>query len=398
MTILDAFSSNYLQKEFCPYLYDIAQEHYFSKLEPMFGFQGVGAAIYSGASPNITGVLTEFILQKNEIVATSGFFRALLRLTDKMPTDDLCANSRHVLLRIWGKKRSPISNVIPSQLLSYFSPKLMTEFTEENSLGNVPTIFDILRSNNMSYELQRPATRSENAAMNDIADRIEENKIPDLAVIHPCSLDLVGHIFGPNSFQVRSAVENIDKLIHRIIRSVESSDQKTITIILSDHGMSPVNYTINLQKTLNQLPLEIGSDYLFFLDSTMARFWFFNERARKLISGTLNALDCGQILSKHELQKLCIDNISSEYGELFFALKTGYAMFPDFFRKHTPPKGMHGYAFPTQDAPIMIIYAPSDLISFKRKKIVRYVDIMPTILELFNLPIPKTCEGVSLLN
>lgn len=398
MIILDGFSSNYLKKELCPHLYDLAREHYFSKMEPMFGFQGVGAAIYSGAPSNITGIFTEFILQKNEIVERSRLFKALLRLTDKMPTDNLCAKSRHVLLRMFGKKRSPISNVIPSQLFGYFSPKLKTEFTEENSLGQVPTIFDILRLNHMSYELQRPATRSEEAAISDIADRVEKGKMPDLAVIHPCSLDLVGHDFGPNSPQMRAAVKNIDKLMDRIIRSVQSSAQEITTIIFSDHGMSPVNNTINLLKTLEQLPLEQGNDYLIFLDSTIARFWFFNERAEKLISEALGHLDCGQILSTNDLQKLGIDKIGREYGDLVFALKEGYAIFPDFFRKYRPPKGMHGYAFPTYDAPIIIIYTPNESLTFNREKTVRYIDIMPTTLELFNLRIPETCQGESFLN
>lgn len=395
MLFLDGFSSDYLREELCPCLYDISREHYFSKVEPMFAFQGIGAAIYSGATPNITGVFAEFILQRNEIVADSQLFQTLLRITDVVPNDGLCANIRHILFRIAGKNRPGISNVIPSQLFKYFSPKLVKEYSEENSLGHVATIFDILKANSMSYELQRPATRSENDAISNIVNRIEKRKMPDLAVIHPCSLDLIGHKFGPHSPHLRRAVERVDKLIYKIIRSVEFSPEKIITIILSDHGMSSVNYYINLLKTLDQLRLALGNDYLVFLDSTMARFWFFNEKAEKLISETLYALDCGQILRKHDLQNLGIDKIGREYGELIFALKEGYAMFPDFFRKYRPPKGMHGYAFPIHDAPIMIIYAPNTSVVFKRKKAVRHIDIMPTILELFNLRIPQTCEGES---
>jgi hypothetical protein len=398
MIIVDGFSSNYLQKDLCPNLYDIAREHYFSKLEPMFGFQGVGAAIYSGALSNATGIFTEFILQRNEIVARSRFFQALLRFTDIIPSDNLCASARHALFRMMGEKRSPISNVIPSQLLSYFSPKLRTEFTEENSLGRIPTIFDILRSSNMSYEFQKPATRLENVAISDMVSRIEKGKMPDLAVFHPCSLDLVGHKFGPRSPQLKSALENMDKLMYRIIRSAMFSSEEITIIIVSDHGMSPVNHTINLLKTLDQLPLELGNDYLVFLDSTIARFWFSNEGAEKLIFQTLDAHKSGQILLKHDLQKLGIDKIGREYGELIFALKERYAVFPDFFRKYKPPKGMHGYAFPTHDAPILIIYAPNTSLVFRRKQPIRHIDITPTILELFNLKIPQICQGVSLLD
>ena len=398
MLLLDGFSSDYLEEGLCPCLCNISRENYFSRVKPMFAFQGIGAAIYSGATPNTTGVFAEFVFQRNEIVAESQLFQKLLRITDVIPNDRLCADSRHILFRMAGKNRPGISNVIPSQLLEYFSPKLVREYTEKNSLGHVATIFDTLRASGMSYELQRPATRSENATLNNIASRIEKKEMPDFAVIHPCSLDLVGHAFGPHSPHLRRAVERVDKLMCRIIRSVKRSQEKIIAIILSDHGMSPVNSRINLLKTLDQLPLALGNDYLVFLDSTMARFWFFNEKAEDLISGALNALACGRILREHDLEKLCIDKVGREYGELIFALEDGFAMFPDFFRKHEPPRGMHGYAFPTHDAPILMIRAPNISVGLKRKEAVRFIDVMPTILKIFNLEIPTTCEGVSLLD
>jgi len=398
MLLLDGFSSNYLQKELSPYLYGVSREGYFSEVEPMFAFQGIGAAIYSGAPPNRTGVFAEFMMKRNEIVAKSQLLRALLRVTDTVPSDGLCANIRHALFRIAGRDWSGISNVIPSQLLEYFSPKLVGEYSEENSLRHVPTIFDILRVNSLSYELQRPSLRLEGAAIGNIASRINGRETPDFAVIHPCSLDILGHKYGPHSPQLRSAVGNMDRIVYKVIQSVKFSTEKILTIILSDHGMSPVNYTVNLLKTLDQLPLALGSDYLVFLDSTMARFWFFNEKAEKLISDELNALECGKVLREHDLKKLCIDRVGREYGELIFALKEGYAMFPDFFRKHEPPRGMHGYAFPTHDAPILITYAPNISVAFKRKEAVRFIDVMPTILKVFNLKIPTTCEGVSLLD
>jgi len=130
----------------------------------------------------------------------------------------------------------------------------------------------------------------------------------------------------------------------------------------------------------------------------MARFWFLNERARKLIYERLSTLKCGRVLHKSDMKKLGINNIGQEYGELIFALNEGYTIFPDFFRKCDPPKGMHGYAFPVYDSPIMIMYAPNFSGIFKRKRVAKYVDIMPTILEWVDLPIPQTCEGASLLS
>ncbi len=398
MIILDGFSSNYLREELCPHLYNIAKDQYFSRLEHMFGFQGVGAAIFSGAPSNVTGVFTEFVLQRNEVVLGSRLLQSLMRLTDIVRDETLCIDIRYLMFRMLRKQRPGITNIIPSQLLGYFSPKLTKNFTEENCLDGIPTIFDILRLNNMMFEFQRPALKSENAAISNIAFRIKKRKMPHLLVTHPCSLDLAGHKFGPSSSQVQHAVERMDRLMYKIIRSVRSSSEKMVIMILSDHGMNPVSYNLNLLRILDRLPLKMGNDYLVFLDSTMARFWFFSERATKLIVKALLTLNCGKILEKDDLKKLGIDNVGREYGHLIFAMKEGHTVFPDFFRKFHPPKGMHGYAFPSYDAPILMIYNLGLGIEFKRKEVVRYVDIMPTILELFDLPIPKTCEGASLLS
>ncbi len=396
LIILDAFSSNYLRRELCPSLYDASRAHYFSEIEPMFGFQGVGAAIYSGASSNTTGVFAEFVLEKNKIITRSRFLKAFTRLADQVPNDNLSTNARNLLFRLLGKKRHGISNVIPPPLLGYFSPKLKKEFTEEESLGGVQTIFDILREHGMSYELQRPSPRSENAVVDDIISRAKKRRIPDLAVVHPCSLDIIGHDFGPTSHDMKHALADIDRQMHRIINSLKSLSEEIVTIIMSDHGMNPVNKTIDLRPILSHPSLKIGKDYLVFLDSTMARFWFFNDGARKLICDRLSMLTCGQILNESDMEKLEISNIGYEYGEVIFALNEGYVLFPDFFRKHRPPKGMHGYAFPSYDAPILVIHAPNLSENFRRKA-VRFIDVAPTVLELLNLPLPPTCEGCSLL-
>lgn len=373
----------------------MSKTQFFSQLEPLFGFQGVGAAIYTGASPNTTGVFTEFILQENKIVTSSRFLRTLLRLTDKLPTDYLCASTRNLLFRMSRKKGYGISNVIPFQLLRHFSPKLKEEFTKENILQSIPTIFDTVRKNKLSYKLQKPAPRSEISVFKDLINRIERGEFPDLMVIHLCSLDIIGHNFGPDSPHTKHTLKNIDEEMHKTICAVESSLEKLVAIIFSDHGMSPISKCVNLLGMLNSSSLRLGKDYLVFLDSTIARFWFFNDKAKKTVFQKLSTLDCGKILDKSDMKKLGIDKIGQEYGELFFALNDGYVIHPDFFRKHSPPKGMHGYAFPS-DSPILFTCAPNQ-VNLERRKTTRFIDIAPTVLDLLELPPSPTCEGKSLL-
>ena len=39
-------------------------------------------------------------------------------------------------------------------------------------------------------------------------------------------------------------------------------------------------------------------------DSTMARFWFFNDQARKEVLGILDQVPCGRVLSDAELKTI----------------------------------------------------------------------------------------------
>ena len=133
-----------------------------------------------------------------------------------------------------------------------------------------------------------------------------------------------------------------------------------------------------------------------FLDSTIARFWFFNSRTEKLVHDTLSTIKLGRILDKQEKETLGIAKIGDDYGELIFAVNEGAVIFPDFFRRCTPPKGMHGYALPRYDTPILALLHPNKL-KLKAPQMPKFVDVAPTILDFLELSIPESCEGVSLL-
>lgn len=397
LIIIDGFSSRYLQKNLCPNLHKIAQQNYYSQLQPLFGFQGIGAAIFSGASINSTGVFTEFVLQNNEHSShLIQSIQSLLKITDYIPNDWLCPVSRHLLYRLFGKHERGISNVIPSKLLKYFTPKLTKPLYTANSLGQIPTIFDVLRANKIPYFYRMPSTRSEKILFNDILQGINNSKLPNLTVIHPCSLDIIAHNFGPDSPQVRCALKDIDSRMFNLHQSIQLSHEPITVLIMSDHGMTPISNQADIMGVLRNLPIALEKDYLFFLDSTVARFWFFNEKAKKLVSDRLSSLGCGKILDTSDMKMLGINAIGLEYGELFFAMNERWVIYPDFFRKHRPPLGMHGYAFSTFDTPILIAYSANTSIDFKRSNNVRFVDVMPSILDLLGLPVPKTCEGASL--
>jgi hypothetical protein len=85
-------------------------------------------------------------------------------------------------------------------------------------------------------------------------------------------------------------------------------------------------------------------DYLAVYDSTMARFWFFSDRARAQIVEHLHTVPCGGVLSDDELRELGVLFPDRRYGEVVFLLEPGWLLSnSDFNGNGWRPAGMHGY-------------------------------------------------------
>ena len=76
----------------------------------------------------------------------------------------------------------------------------------------------------------------------------------------------------------------------------------------------------------------------------MARFWFFSKAAREQVTGVMQSLDCGRVLSQQELKKFGLNFPDERYGELIFLLNPGWMVAEsDFNGRGWFPEGMHGY-------------------------------------------------------
>jgi hypothetical protein len=74
----------------------------------------------------------------------------------------------------------------------------------------------------------------------------------------------------------------------------------------------------------------------------MARFWFFNERTRDLVTRALNAIPQGRIIPEEELRLLRAHFDDHYFGELIFLVKEGVLIVPSHMGER-PIRAMHGY-------------------------------------------------------
>ncbi len=150
--------------------------------------------------------------------------------------------------------------------------------------------------------------------------------------------------------------------LRELFETARQVHKNSTLVIFSDHGMTSVTNHFDVVGEVDALGVRMPKDYLAVYDSTMARFWFFSDAARRSISDRLQALDCGRVLAEDELKRLGVFFPDRRYGELIFLMHPGWLMGrSDFNGRRWWPKGMHGYhpEDPDSDAVFLSSYVPS---------------------------------------
>lgn len=88
--------------------------------------------------------------------------------------------------------------------------------------------------------------------LEQIVDQFKENKL-DLALLSYEEIDRAGHNFGPESYKLRKAVRNFDKMLGDLIKDIDVKDleDKLNLVVVSDHGMHTIGEKIDLEKFLD---------------------------------------------------------------------------------------------------------------------------------------------------
>jgi predicted AlkP superfamily pyrophosphatase or phosphodiesterase len=141
---------------------------------------------------------------------------------------------------------------------------------------------------------------------------------------------------------VRNMIDFYERQIREVYQAAAKKFDTVNLYIFSDHSMAPVNEEYDLKADVEALGYRMPKDYVSFYDSTMGRFWFFNEQARKDIEALLKTKNYGRILTKEEVRERHVDFTDNMYGELLFLMKTGAVINPSNMGCRAP-QGMHGY-------------------------------------------------------
>jgi predicted AlkP superfamily pyrophosphatase or phosphodiesterase len=269
---------------------------------------------------------------------------------------------------------------------------------DEPNFVRSDSVFDLLRKTGQKWLYH--GTPDYKVYLDSVVGRVEKELSPpfDFVFLHIADLDRIGHRYGPESVEIRTTLKRIDKGIERIVKVANERIEEVNLVIMGDHGMMEVSKHLDIWNKLKRLPVKLEKDYLVFLDSTMARFWFFSDRAGTVIVEMLDDLDSGQIIRQVQRDKYHLNYSHNKFGDVIFLVNPNVLIFPNFYQNKKSVKGMHGYAPETpEQQSALLIHSPKvkEPKSFEEPVCMRRV--FPTLLNLLNLPIPLELDLKNLI-
>lgn len=206
---------------------------------------------------------------------------------------------------------------------------------------------------------------------------------------------------------LRRAYRQTDALLQGL--SDRCEERGVTFILLVDHGGEPVTGAIHLQKELSPASVP-PSDFSFFIDLTMARFWFHTEEARARLSDLLRQIPNTRLLSLRDLRDVSLLYNDDAHGEWFLAAEPGWVFYPNdhHHRVHNlirglsdrdqrprlfgaRPRGAHGYL--PGHASEHGFMALADARFRARRPAAALVDVAPTFIALTGDSPPTHMRG-----
>jgi predicted AlkP superfamily pyrophosphatase or phosphodiesterase len=343
---IDALGYSSVNKHDTPNLFDLFQEGFFRPVKTLLGYSNaIIPSIFSGTYPSQHNIWGLYKMSP----ATSPF--RVPRLFPSLIFD------KNLLLRYFintmiyrdCKKRGLLPDYmmpanVPLRILKYFDISMKKHIIESNSLENTVTLFDLMRQSGIKFKYVGFPWNKGNQQILASAEKHILNSSSSAVIAYIDEIDHYEHLYGLHSKDFIKQLRLFDELCSSFLRKIMNIEKDMAVTIFSDHGMKNVDGTINLKNIVDSTELKIEKDYLLFLDSTIARFWTFNEKARESLTEVLMNTKGGRLLSTEETIKYKINFKSDIYGEFQYLADAGKLILPNFFTiRKGSMKAMHGW-------------------------------------------------------
>ena len=232
---------------------------------------------------------------------------------------------------------------VSPHLLPYFNFSERHDIYAPKGIEDTPSLFDELESEGRGYRVYTYHQCSDAEILRRAKRDIAESDAT-LFFLYLCEVDGFLHMHCKEQDAIDQKLQWYDEQLREVFRIAYGRDPDASLMVCSDHGMTPVTQHADLVGEVAKLGLRMPQDYLAVYDSTMARFWFFNQAARQSVTEVMGSLDCGRVLSQQEMDRFGLHFTDDRYGQLIFLLNPGWMVAEsDFNGRGWFPEGMHGY-------------------------------------------------------
>ena len=228
-----------------------------------------------------------------------------------------------------------------------------------------------------------------------------------LEILELYSLDLMQQWNLDSVEKVTGFYSRIDKFLNRLAERCKSHG--VVLALLSDHGHEEIRGSIDIRRELNGLKTA-EDEYTFFIDVSIARFWFRTVSARNKILSKLSELENVTLFTSKDLNEYNLSFVDSQYGEVFLFAEPGYIFFPhDFYQpvanlylalsdsrqrsrlKDPRHRGTHGYLPHHESERAFMVVFGQNCEGIREE--IDIIDVAPSILSLLGFPRPDSMRG-----
>ena len=241
---------------------------------------------------------------------------------------------------------------MPLQHLDKFNYCEQRDLFEDRGLNRGSQIFEQLKQMNISFHVsdwRRPEADNLQYLKRDLIQCQ-----PRFAFLYMADMDGLLHKVGKDSPAVDVKLAWYEEEIRKVEAIARTRYEHLDIFVFSDHGMATVTRSIDVMTAIDGLGFEFGTDYLAAYDSTMARFWFYNDKVRRAVTEYLGETRFGRIIEDDELSELGCKFDGQQYGQLIYLLEPGCIICPSHMGTK-PVTGMHGYHPDDKDSDAVLL-------------------------------------------
>jgi predicted AlkP superfamily pyrophosphatase or phosphodiesterase len=186
-------------------------------------------------------------------------------------------------------------------------------------------------------------------------------------------------------------MQRLDRLVEKKYQEYSQRVGDFDVFVFSDHGHISSDKRVDIQGVFRQNGHNLNR-FIHLVESNFIRFWFRDDDERKVVEDILSSLQEGFLITDEQLRRYHLEMPDNRYGDMIFYLDVPYLFTKTIWGFSRKQKSMHGYLpdYPDSDG---VFLSQRPLIEGAH---VELVDVMPTLLNSLDLPLPDYIDGKTL--